>query len=135
MISSHRKLCLTTRSALLLCAALAWTLGATAQDDTSTSKQVLIVVGPSTHPPGTHEVAAGARLMKYCLEHAENVRGIKADVVTAWPDDRQRLQKVAAVVFTGDQFPPARMPDRDRIMADLTSMMDHGCGLVCVHYA
>src|SRR3954470_17823892 len=97
--------------------------------------KVLIVVGPSTHPPGTHEVAAGARLMKYCLEHAENVRGIKADVVTAWPDDRQRLQKVAAVVFTGDQFPPARMPDRDRIMADLTSMMDHGCGLVCVHYA
>ena len=27
------------------------------------------------------------------------------------------------------------MPDGQRIMADLKSMMDHGCGLVCVHYA
>ena len=116
-------------------AALSLWLPATAQEDRAASKQVLIVVGPSTHPPGTHEVAAGARLMKHCLENAENVRGIRADVVTAWPDDRQRLQKVATVVFTGDQFPPARMLDRDRIMADLTSMIDHGCGLVCVHYA
>jgi type 1 glutamine amidotransferase len=27
------------------------------------------------------------------------------------------------------------MPDRERIMADLKTMMDNGCGLVCVHYA
>jgi hypothetical protein len=73
--------------------------------------------------------------MKHCLENAENVRGIQAEVVTAWPEDRQRLQKVAAVVFSGDRFPPAEMPDRERIMGDLTSMMEHGCGLVCVHYA
>jgi hypothetical protein len=38
-------------------------------------------------------------------------------------------------VFTGDRFPPAEMPDRERIMTDLTAMMDHGCGLVCYHYA
>ena len=69
--------------------------------------QVLVLVGPSTHPPGTHEVAAGGRLVAYCLEHAENVPGMKATVVTKWPDDRQMLQKVATVVFTGDRFPPA----------------------------
>lgn len=120
---------------LSLVIGLATPLLARAQADRGTPTQVLIVVGPSTHPPGTHEVAAGARLMKHCLEHAANVRGIEAEVVTAWPADRQRLQKIATVVFTGDQFPPARMPNRDRIMADLTSMMDHGCGLVCVHYA
>jgi type 1 glutamine amidotransferase len=97
--------------------------------------QVLVLVGPSTHPPGTHEVAAGGRLVAYCLEHAENVPGMKATVVTKWPDDRQMLQKVATVVFTGDRFPPAEMPDRERIMGDLTTMMDHGCGLVCFHYA
>lgn len=28
---------------------------------------VLILVGPSTHPPGTHEVAAGGRLVAHCL--------------------------------------------------------------------
>ena len=31
--------------------------------------RILIVVGPTNHPPGTHEVAAGGRLMKYCLEN------------------------------------------------------------------
>src|SRR5687768_14921162 len=109
--------------------------GAQAQQPNAASKQVLILVGPSNHPPGTHEVVAGARLMKHCLEDAENVRGIQADIITTWPDDRQRLQNVAAVIFSGDRFPPAEMPDRERIMADLTTMMDHGCGLVCVHYA
>src|SRR5438034_4720317 len=72
---------------------------------------VLIVVGPSTHPPGTHEVAAGARLVEHCLNHAQNVPGIQANVVTKWPADRQMLQKLATVVFTGDRFPPEEMPD------------------------
>src|SRR5262245_53159652 len=103
--------------------------------DQSGKTQILILVGPSNHPPGTHEVAAGGRLMKHCLEHAENVRGMQAEVIAAWPTDRQGLQKVAAVVFSGDRFPPAEMPDGERIMTDLTTMMDHGCGLVCVHYA
>ena len=96
---------------------------------------VLIVAGPSTHPPGTHEVAAGARLLEHCLNHAENVPGIQAKVVSKWPEDRQSLQRIATVVFTGDRFPAEEMPDRDRVMTDLTSMMDHGCGLVCIHYA
>lgn len=97
--------------------------------------QVLILVGPSTHPPGTHEVAAGGRLIEHCLEHMENISGVTAEVIDKWPDDRMRLQKIASVVFTGDRFPPAEMEGRERIMADLTAMMDHGCGLVCYHYA
>jgi type 1 glutamine amidotransferase len=97
--------------------------------------RVLILVGPSTHPPGTHEVAAGGRLIEYCLEHMDNVSGVEAEVIDKWPEDRMALQKVASVVFTGDRFPPAEMPDRERIMTDLTAMMDHGCGLVCYHYA
>ena len=38
--------------------------------------KVLIVVGPTNHAPGTHEVAAGGRLMKQCLESATNVKGV-----------------------------------------------------------
>jgi type 1 glutamine amidotransferase len=106
-----------------------------AQTAGQAATKMLILVGPSTHPPGTHEVAAGARLLEYCLTHAENVRGIEASVISKWPDDRASLKKISTVVFTGDRFPPEEMPDRDRIMADLSSMMDHGCGLVCIHYA
>src|SRR5438552_3206919 len=49
--------------------------------------RVLIVVGPSSHPPGSHEVAAGGRLMKQCLESMANVPGVKADVFDGWPKD------------------------------------------------
>lgn len=48
--------------------------------------RVLIVVGPSKHPAGSHEVAAGGRLMKHCIENMANVSGVKADVVEGWPD-------------------------------------------------
>lgn len=97
--------------------------------------QVLIVVGPSSHPPGSHEVAAGGRLLAHALEHANNLRGVRAEVVTEWPQDRKRLEKVTAVIFIGDTFPPMRMPQSERIMQELAAMTARGCGIVCLHYA
>jgi len=71
--------------------------------------RVLIVVGPSNHPPGTHEVAAGGRLMRHCLQNMSNLPGVKAEVVEGWP--AKDLRDVAStVVFIGDQFPPSRLP-------------------------
>src|SRR5262245_32085786 len=87
-----------------------------AQVPSDENTNILILVGPSTHPPGTHEVAAGARVMEHCLNHAGNVPGIRAKVISTWPRDRQSLQKIGTVVFTGDRFPPEEKPDRDRIM-------------------
>ncbi len=100
-------------------------------DDVS---RVLIVVGPSSHPPGSHEVAAGARLMRHCLEQAANVKGIKVDIVDGWPG--QALREVAdTIVFIGDTFPANRLPNANQNLADLEVMMARGCGIVCVHYA
>jgi len=97
--------------------------------------RVLIVEGPSKHPPGTHEVGAGARLMQHCLAGMKNVSGVAADVVTAWPSDKTALDAVRTVVFIGDVFPPLRMAESERIMADLGAMMKRGCGIVCIHFA
>jgi type 1 glutamine amidotransferase len=96
--------------------------------------RVLIVVGPSNHPPGSHEVAAGGRLLKYCLENPENYRGIQADLVQSWPD-RSLRDSAETVVFIGDTFPANRFPDASRNLSDLEEMMKRGCGIVCVHYA
>jgi type 1 glutamine amidotransferase len=96
--------------------------------------RVLIVVGPSKHPPGSHEVAAGGRLMKHCLESMANVPGVKADVVESWPDKALR-DAASTVVFIGDFFPPNRLPNAAQNLADLDAMMQRGCGIVCVHYA
>jgi type 1 glutamine amidotransferase len=103
--------------------------------DAQAEARVLIVVGPSNHPPGSHEVAAGGRVLKHCLERMENVPGVKADVVTEWPKEQAALDAVGTVVFIGDQFPPMRMPDSAAIMEKLGAMMKRGCGIVCVHYA
>lgn len=96
--------------------------------------RVLIVVGPSNHPPGTHEVAAGGRLIKHCLEHA-GIEGLTAEVRSDWPSESDSLQQVQSVVFIGDQFPPHQMPDSPRIMADLKEMTSRGCGIACIHFA
>jgi type 1 glutamine amidotransferase len=97
--------------------------------------RVLIVVGPSNHPPGTHEVAGGGRLLKHCLE-AIGKPELKADVVSEWPADGEKaFADVASVVFIGDLFPPEVMPDRDTVMKHLGAMTKRGCGIVCIHYA
>lgn len=96
--------------------------------------RVLIVVGPSNHPPGSHEVAAGGRVLKHCVENMTNLPGIKADLVEGWPSDEQRAA-AASIVFIGDFFPPNRLPNAAQNLADLDAMMQRGCGIVCVHYA
>ena len=96
--------------------------------------RVLIVVGPSNHRPGTHEVAAGGRLMAHALEHMANVADVEADVVYEWPDKALR-DAASTVVFIGDTFPPNRLPNVQRNLTELGEMMDRGCGIACVHYA
>jgi type 1 glutamine amidotransferase len=92
---------------------------------------VLIVVGPSKHPPGSHEVAAGGRVLKHCLEQVSDVR---VDLVYEWPKEELRRQ-ASTVVFLGDTFPANRFPDPEQNLADLSNMMERGCGIVCIHYA
>ena len=97
--------------------------------------RVVIVVGPSTHPPGSHEVAAGARLMQWALENMANVSGVKAEVLYEWPKDLGVLKTAGTIVFIGDTFPPQRMQDSAAILRDVEEMMKRGIGLACVHYA
>lgn len=96
---------------------------------------ILIIAGPCQHPPGTHEAAAGARVMEHLVNNAENVDGVRAESFNAWPQNKEMLENARSVVFIGDIFPPERMEDSARVKAELTKLMDRGCGLVCIHYA
>jgi type 1 glutamine amidotransferase len=98
-------------------------------------RRILVVVGPTDHPPGTHEVAAGGRLLKHCLESMANVPGVKVDLFYEWPKDATVRAAAATVVFIGDTFPPNRLPNAAQNLAELGDMMARGCGIVCVHYA
>lgn len=96
------------------------------------NSRTLIVVGPSGHPPGTHEVAAGGRLLKHGLESFPN---IACEVISEWPADVKKYDDIASIVFIGDLFPAAVMPQSERILTDLAAMMKRGIGMVCLHYA
>jgi type 1 glutamine amidotransferase len=122
---------LTRRAAIASTAAL---IASTASAANEVPTRVLVVVGPSNHPPGTHEVAAGGRLLAHCLGAIETP-ALKAEVVTDWPADEKSLADVASVAFIGDMFPPEVMPNRNATMKSLAAMMKRGCGIVCIHYA
>ena len=104
-------------------------------DDKVKQVDVLIIVGPSNHAAGSHEVKAGARLMQFCLTHSSNIKHINAEVSYGWPKEEAVLDKAETVVFIGDAFPPNRFDGKETILAKLGSMMNRGCGIVCVHYA
>jgi type 1 glutamine amidotransferase len=129
--SITRRAALTGTAAAVLASAVCDSANAA-----DTAARVLVVVGPSNHPPGTHEVAAGGRLLKHCLNAVEKPAQLKAEIVTEWPADGEKtFADVASVVFIGDMFPPEVMPNRDTIMKHLGAMTKRGCGIVCVHYA
>ena len=116
--------------AVLMTAVLGW-----CEPGSSAETRVVILVGPSTHPPGSHEVAAGGKLMQHCLQNTTNVSGIQADLIQEWPLDDGDLERASTIVFIGDIFPPQRLPETERILARLESLMQRGCGIACIHYA
>lgn len=98
------------------------------------STQVLIFVGPSDHPAGTHEVAAGARLLQYALSHCTAAEPIEALIADEWPDEAV-LRQFDCFVFTGDRFPLAEAEDSQTKLDSMQRQIDRGCGIVCYHYA
>ena len=98
-------------------------------------RRVVIVVGPSTHPPQTHEVAAGARLIKAMLAQNPRSENLQVDISDGWPENESMLDAANTIVFTGDTFPPQRMPNTDAKLQTLERVMAGGCGIVCIHYS
>ncbi len=119
--------------ALTVWAAMAAECPAAAAEGAET--RVLVVVGPSKHPPGTHEVEAGARVIEYLLEHAEGIPPVRADIVSEWPEDKEMLEKIATIVFIGDLFPGETLENPGRVKSEIGELLGRGCGIVCVHYA
>lgn len=125
-------------SRLLICLVpLITVTGATgfAEESNAAKTDILIIVGPSNHPPGSHEVKAGARLLAHCLNTTTSIKGLQASVHYGWPKTEAVLDEAETIVFLGDTFPPNRLPGSDVILAKLGSLMNKGCGIVCIHYA
>ncbi len=97
--------------------------------------EIVIIVGPDSHAPETHEAASGGRLLKHLLESSKSGPKIKASVYEEWPKNESDLNNAATLVFLGDLFPPSQFPQKDNNMEVLGRLMDKGVGIVCIHYA
>lgn len=114
---------------------MGWLSSASQLTGAEVKKQILVVIGADHHKPGTHEIAAGGRLMAYALNHVENSESVEALVTYTWPEDKHLIDSVDSVVFIGDQFPAIRFKNSEESMKDLEKMVTRGCGIVCIHFA
>jgi type 1 glutamine amidotransferase len=73
--------------------------------------------------------------MRHCLENIPGMPDLKAEVFQGWPQDPAALEQANSLVFIGDTFPPMRLPDADMRLKQLSTLMDKGTGMVCIHYA
>jgi len=104
--------------------------------DPNRAEKIHFIIGPTDHPPGTHEVAAGARLLKYCIDQTmPAVAALGTAIHDGWPENPEVLAGARAIVFSGDQFPPVRFKNSTAILAQVSRLADAGCSFVAVHYA
>jgi hypothetical protein len=94
-------------------------------------KNIVLIAGKPSHPPGMHEFRAGAMLLQQCLA---NTPGVKVTVYTnGWPDVANAFDGADAVVIYADGGAknPAVQEDHKQILSDLAK---RGVGLGFMHY-
>lgn len=102
--------------------------------------KIVLIAGKKSHAPGEHEYEKGCRLLKHCLDNADNIPDdVHTTVVTdGWPTDPRILDDAATILLycDGADHDEARHPllHADRLDR-MQKLMDKGTGLVVLHYA
>jgi type 1 glutamine amidotransferase len=94
-------------------------------------KQILLIAGRPSHPPGMHEFRAGCLLLQQCLS---GVKGVNVTVYSnGWPHVENAFEKADAVVIYADGGGghPAIKGDHKKILSDLAR---REVGLGFMHY-
>jgi hypothetical protein len=95
------------------------------------TKNILLIAGKPSHPPGRHEFRAGCLLLQTCLQGVPNVQVTVAS--NGWPTSPQAFEKVDAVVIYADGGAghPAIQGEHKQILDGLAKK---GVGLGFMHY-
>jgi type 1 glutamine amidotransferase len=95
-------------------------------------RQLVLIAGKPSHPPGMHEFRAGCLLLQKCLAE---VPGLRTTVYTnGWPSEDALLVSADAIVIYADGGGghPAIQGNRLKL---LQSMIEKGMGFGVMHYA
>ncbi|MBL7112708.1 MAG: ThuA domain-containing protein [Bacteroidales bacterium] len=102
-------------------------------------KNIVILVGPKSHPAGMHEYIKSARLLKAMLDHSPNTTGINTQLVyNGWPENPAILDSADLILAIadgryGEETVNPLMANDDRIKI-IQKQMDRGCGVMTFHY-
>jgi type 1 glutamine amidotransferase len=103
-------------------------------------KKVVLIAGPldKSHPPGTHEYEKTVRVLKYCLEHAENVMNLRLEAhFGGWPEKPETLDDADTIVLVASGS-DRKETDHPFLVGDRLSViekqMKRGCGLCLIHW-
>lgn len=93
-------------------------------------RRVVLIAGAASHGYGTHEYAAGLRLLAGLLE--AGVPGVRAAVTEGWPEDPELLAGADAVAVYADGGPGGLVEGH---LDALAPLMRRGAGLALLHWA
>ena len=103
------------------------------------AKKIVLLAGRKSHGPGVHEYVKDLQFLKFCLDNATNVQGIKTELhLEGWPEDPTTLDDADTIVLFSDgcdhdeKNHPFLVGDRMKV---IEKQMKRGCGLVVQHYA
>jgi len=114
------------------CLIVSFVLGIGLTDAQAAAKNLVLIAGRPSHPPGMHEFRAGCLLLQQCLS---GVRGLQTTVYTnGWPSSDSLLEKADAIVIYADGGGghPAIQGERRQL---LQRLIDQGTGFGVMHYA
>src|ERR1700722_3877230 len=103
-------------------------------------RKIVLIAGPldKGHPAGTHEYEKSVRLLKHCLDHSGDTKGIVDEAHTnGWPDDPRTLDDADTIILIASGS-DRRQADHPFLVGDRLAVIDkqmkRGCGLVLIHW-
>jgi len=102
-------------------------------------KNIVILVGPKSHPAGMHEYIKTARLLKAMLDNSHNLEGVNTKLVyNEWPEDPSILDSADLILAIADgRYNNGNVNlifGYDERVKIIQKQIDRGCGLMTFHY-
>lgn len=117
---------------LTLCCSLALGTAPAFAEKTERTKNIILIAGKPSHPPGMHEFNAGVQLLDKCFQ---GVPGLNVQVaLNGWPKDEGMFDDADAVVFYMDGGARHEVVQTAERMKLVEGLAQRGVGIGCMHY-
>jgi type 1 glutamine amidotransferase len=113
-------------------------------EETAGPRKIVLIAGKKSHGPEgnrVHDYNWSARLLKAALERSNVREKVRVECyLNGWPADAKALDGAATIMVIsdgrdGDQYSEALHLESPERVAEVSRLMEKGCGLVLLHFA